>query len=224
MHSVKDLTVQVHTPDGESNSATVPANYKTAQFLKEIVRAFNLSATANWIVHDVDIDRTLEKDKSLEENGVREGHHLHFRERQNGPDPEPEPPPSATGKRKAKIGPQEPVCAWLVCIESPSLEEIGRDYKIRSGNNTIGRSPDMNICMSGDEAVSHNRHAVITFEPQTNSFHIRSGEGRSPAYVNKQAVLETIKLRPYDEIRLGTTKVLFVPFCGDNFIWVKDAS
>ena len=34
----------------------------------------------------------------------------------------------------------DPVVEWLVCIDGP---EKGRDYRIRSGNNYIGRSQDI---------------------------------------------------------------------------------
>jgi hypothetical protein len=31
-----------------------------------------------------------------------------------------------------------------------------------------------------------------------------------------------IELQPYDRIELGETKVLFVPFCGERFVWSVD--
>lgn len=225
MASVKDLKIHVHAPDGTSTSAEAPPNYKTDQFLKEIVSALGLPATADWSVHDADINRNLDKDKTLEENGVREGHHLHLRERarDSGPSPEPARPPEPsrqTGQKKAAVGESDPVVGWLVCITGT---QRGKDYKIRSGNNTIGRSTEMHICISGDDAISRDRHAVISFDPQTTSFHLMPGEGRGLAYVNDMAVLGAAKLQPYDEIRLGDTKVIFVPFCGEKFIWTKNA-
>jgi len=220
MHSMRDLRVQVHAPDGKNKAAVAPPNFKTGQFLMDLLEAFSLPATADWSVYDADIDRNLDKDKTLEENGVHEGHHLHLRER-SGRVPEPGPGPRRpSGQRRAKIGVNDPVVGWLVCIHGP---ETGKDYKIHSGNNTIGRSPDMDICISGDETISRERHAVVTFDPLSNSFHFGPGEGRSLAYVNDKTVFGTAQLQPYDEIVLGKTKVLFVPFCGDTFIWVKDA-
>lgn len=113
----------------------------------------------------------------------------------------------------------DPVVGWFVCVHGP---EKGRDYRIRSENNTIGRSKDMYICISGDESISRERHAVITFDPQQNAFHLGPGDGRGLVYVNGEVLLAHRKLQAYDEIQLGKTKLVFVPFCGDKFAWGKN--
>jgi hypothetical protein len=110
----------------------------------------------------------------------------------------------------------DPVVGWLVAIAGP---EKGRDYRIRSENNTIGRSPDMHISIPGDDAISRERHSVITFDPQRNAFHLSPGESRGLVYLNGEALLSHKQLAPYDEIMLGETKLLFVPLCGDKFKW-----
>jgi hypothetical protein len=110
----------------------------------------------------------------------------------------------------------DPVVGWLICIHGP---EKGKDYRIRNENNTVGRAQDMHICISGDDQISRERHTVITFEPQRNTFHLSPGEGRSLVYLNGEALLTHKELKPYDEILLGKTKLLFVPFCGDKFKW-----
>jgi len=110
----------------------------------------------------------------------------------------------------------DPVVGWLVCVHGP---DKGRDYRIRSQNNSVGRSQDMHICISGDDQISRERHTIITFEPQRNSFHLSPGEGRSLVYLNGEAVLTHKELKAYDKIILGATTLLFVPFCGDRFKW-----
>src|SRR6202035_5316993 len=112
----------------------------------------------------------------------------------------------------------DPVVGWLVVVHGP---EKGRDYHIRSDNNTIGRSEEMYICISGDESISRERHAVITFDPQQNAFHLCPGEGRGLVYVNGEVLLADRKLQAYDQIQLGKTKLIFVPFCGEKFSWGK---
>ncbi len=315
MPFVKDLKVHVHAPDGTSSPVEAPPSLKTGQFLRELVGAFGLSSTVHWSVHDGDIDRTLDNEKSLEENGVCEGHHLHLREHQRpeagvgrGEGEAPPPPrvheqhgqrkepegkkPTAEEKpvlkrcenghfydpakhttcpycgvsdieiepttpktpKSIKIGPPvpeeglgrtraagqppprvvapqtdeitravtpggpgiDPVVGWLVCTHG---REKGKDYRIRSENNTIGRSSDMYICISGDDSISRERHAIITFDPQTNSFYLWPGEGRGLAYLNGKALFKAEQLQPYDEILLGKTKLLFAPLCGDRFKW-----
>jgi len=113
----------------------------------------------------------------------------------------------------------DPVCGWFVAVHGP---EKGRDYRIRSENNTIGRSKEMYICISGDDSISRERHASIVFDPQQNGFHLSPGEGRGLVYVNGEVLLAHRKLQPYDRIQIGKTKLVFVPFCGEKFTWGKD--
>jgi len=112
----------------------------------------------------------------------------------------------------------DPVVGWFVC----TFGDRGRDYRIRSENNTIGRSKDMYISISGDESISRERHAVVSFDPLKNEFHLSPGEGRGLVYVNGEVLLSHRKLQAYDRIQLGKTKLVFVPFCGEKFSWGKD--
>lgn len=108
------------------------------------------------------------------------------------------------------------VVGWLVCVHGKNR---GRDYRIRSENNTVGRNESMDICISGDDLISRERHTIITFDPQQNTFHLSPAEGRSLVFLNTKAVLTPQELKPYDEIMLGATKLRFVPFCGEKFKW-----
>jgi hypothetical protein len=300
MAFVKDLKVHLHAPNGMNKTVEAPPRLKTGQFLKDVVGLFGLPTRVRWNLYDGETDRTLDHEKSLEENGVREEHHLHLREPQPA-ELKPVPPKmgekektrreeevlkrcenghfydpakhttcpycgvadieiEATAPKNVKIGPPvpeegvgrtrpayqpppragapetdeptsaitpggvrtdgveiDPVCGWLVCIHGA---EKGKDYRIRSENNTIGRSRDMNICISGDDSISRETHAIITFDPQTNSFYLRPGGSRGLAHLNGRAVFEAAQLQPYDEILLGKTKLVFLPLCGDRFKWL----
>jgi hypothetical protein len=110
----------------------------------------------------------------------------------------------------------DPVVGWLVCIHGP---ERGRDYRIHSENNMLGRSADMDIFIEHDPLISRGRHTVITFDPQNNLFYLSPGVGQSLVYLNGKAVLAHQELKPYDEILVGATKLLFFPFCRDRFKW-----
>jgi hypothetical protein len=101
------------------------------------------------------------------------------------------------------------VVGWLVCIHGRNR---GRDYRIRSENNTVGRSENMDICISGDDLISRERHTIITFDPQQKTFYLSPAEGRSLVFLNNKAVLTPQQLKPDDEIMLGATKLRFVPF------------
>src|SRR5215813_9514862 len=65
---------------------------------------------------------------------------------------------ATVGYFKEKIG-LEPVVGWLVCVEGP---DRGRDYRIRSQRNFIGRDTRMDISIAGDSQISRENHAVIS--------------------------------------------------------------
>jgi hypothetical protein len=112
-------------------------------------------------------------------------------------------------------GPIDPVVGWFVCMEGP---EKGKDYRIRSENNAIGRDEDMNISIK-DGMISRQRHAYVTFDPQTNRFYLRPGEARGLVHRNGNVVFQAEELQAYDQILLGQTTLVFVPLCGERFKW-----
>ena len=113
----------------------------------------------------------------------------------------------------------EPVVGWLVCVKGV---HFGEDFKIKSGRNFIGRSGSMNISLSADKAVSRDKHAILTYDPKSNSFLIQPGESSELCYVNDEAVLVPTKLKHNDRISLGETELVFVPFCSDTFSWTNN--
>lgn len=110
----------------------------------------------------------------------------------------------------------DPVVGWLVCVEGP---DKGRDYRIRSERNFIGRSEKMDIKISGDEAISRENHAIISYSPKKKQFRVYAGDSRGLVYLNDDEVVVSELLKPHDVIELGQTKLMFVPFCGDHFQW-----
>ena len=112
-------------------------------------------------------------------------------------------------KKKTGI---DPVVGWLVCIDGPSR---GKDYRINSERNFIGRDPSM----EGDESISRNNHAVISYNPKNNSFRLIPGEGHGLVYLNDDEVFMPMELKRGDIIEMGQTKLFFVPLCGEDFTW-----
>ena len=110
----------------------------------------------------------------------------------------------------------EPVVGWLVCIEGV---HSGEDFKIKSGRNFIGRSGDMNISLCGDRTVSRDKHAILTYDPKSNSFIIQPGESSELFYLNNEAVLVPSRLKLNDKITIGESELIFVPFCSEFFNW-----
>jgi hypothetical protein len=129
---------------------------------------------------------------------------------------------SAPGKASDRV---DPVVGWLVANEGPAL---GRDFRIRWGNNAIGRSPDQAIAISEDQSIHGQKHAFIVFDPDTNFFYLIPGNEKGLVRLHhvgetpKEAVLvtqATILIR-YDIITIGASKLIFVPLCDpDYFSW-----
>lgn len=116
---------------------------------------------------------------------------------------------------RKKIG-IDPVVGWLVCVQGP---EKGRDYRVRSERNGIGRGADMAISIAGDEAISRENHAFISFNPRKGTFRIAPGDGRGMTYLNGEEVDVPMPLEAYDRIELGQSELVFVPLCGERFSW-----
>jgi len=114
-----------------------------------------------------------------------------------------------------KLG-MDPVVGWLVCVEGPAK---GRDYRIRSEKNFVGRSEKMHICIKGDDTISRGKHAIISFNPKKQSFRLLPGESTGLIYLNDEEVDMPIALTPHDIIEMGKTKLMFVPLCGEHFKW-----
>ena len=110
----------------------------------------------------------------------------------------------------------DPVVGWLVSLDG---EEKGKDYRIHADNNYIGRSAKMDICIGGDDTISRENHAIISYDTRAKTFYLSPGEGRSIIRLNDEAVFATTKITASDIIEIGKTRLRFVPFCDGNFEW-----
>ncbi len=110
----------------------------------------------------------------------------------------------------------DPVVGWFVCIEGP---EKGVDYHMWAKINTIGRSEKNDICIKKDMTVSKDNHARIAYDPKHNNFQLIPGESTNNIYVNDDPIYVPTKLEAYDVVELGSSKMVFVPFCSDKFKW-----
>ncbi|MBP2239872.1 hypothetical protein J2Z40_000425 [Cytobacillus eiseniae] len=110
----------------------------------------------------------------------------------------------------------DPIVGWFVCIEGA---DKGKDYKIRSERNFIGRSDKMDIRIAGDEAISRENHAIVSYSPKKRLFRIYPGDSRGLVYLNDEEVIKADELQRYDIVEIGKTKLMFIPFCSDQFDW-----
>lgn len=130
----------------------------------------------------------------------------------------PTPTPEDTGKTIGFYNEMmtKPVVGWLVSIEGST---VGKDFRICSGRNYIGRGSDMDIVLEGDNRVSRSKHAIVLFDPRSQKTLCQAGESRELFYLNDDVVTGTVELKQGDVITIGDTKLMFVPFCGVLHTW-----
>ena len=129
------------------------------------------------------------------------------------PKTEPISPVAASSEESTTF---DPVVGWLVCIEGATK---GTDYRIHSQNNYIGRSAKMDISIPEDSHISAENSAIIAYDNEDRVFYFGPGSGRKIVRVNGKPALSVEKIEAYDVLTVGTTKLLFVPLCGDRFDW-----
>lgn len=113
------------------------------------------------------------------------------------------------------------VVGWLVAVKGPHR---GKDFRLQTGQNFVGRGEMMDVCLRDDQAVSRNKHAVVLYEPKNSTFYVMPGESHELAYLNGEVLLEHKTLRAGDILSLGHSELMFMPFCtADGFNWEKQA-
>ena len=114
----------------------------------------------------------------------------------------------------------DPVCGWFVCVEGT---DKGRDFRIKTERNFIGRGTNMDIVINGDDSISRENHASITFNPRNLKFTVATGEGRGLIYLNSEVIETSTEVVEYDVLEIGSTKLLFIPFSTERFSWKEEA-
>lgn len=108
----------------------------------------------------------------------------------------------------------DPVVGWLVATDGPVA---GRDFRIFSGMNTIGRHPHQVIAID-DSSIRGARHAVLVFDCAFDRFYLTAENGS--VSVNGSAITEAVELIPFSTITFGGSTLLFVPLCG-KYTWER---
>ena len=111
----------------------------------------------------------------------------------------------------------DPVVGWLVVVAGPGQGQVCR---LGGGTNRLGRASSSEISLDfGDEQISRERHAVVTYDHESRTFWVQHGEGRNLTYLGGAPVLTPTPLEAMQDIRIGATTLRFVPFCGPDFDW-----
>lgn len=89
----------------------------------------------------------------------------------------------------------------------------GRSFPLLDGQTSIGRADDQDIQLAfGDESISRQCHALITYYGAESGFLLRDGLKVNPVRLNGRAVREDVELDDGDLIQLGETTLLFMAF------------
>ena len=111
----------------------------------------------------------------------------------------------------------EPVVGWLVVISGPGR---GQSLKLGYGVNTIGRGPDSRVSLDfGDEEISRNNHALLTYDTKGRKFYIQHGGASNLTYLGDEPVLQPHEIKGREIIGIGNTQLTFIPLCGLDFEW-----
>lgn len=114
----------------------------------------------------------------------------------------------------------EPVAGWLVVVKGPGR---GGFRPVFVGMNAVGRDPSQRVSLSfGDEAISREEHAFITYDEETRCFYLQHGGKSNLVRLGSDPVLTPTELKPNDLIRIGKTTLLFIPCCGPDFSWTDE--
>lgn len=110
------------------------------------------------------------------------------------------------------------VTGWLVCVEG---EEKGRDYRLHHGFNRVGRNFTMDVQVMEDMEISEETHCSIVYDDKTNQFSLIPSHG-TITYFKGQMLNGPETLQSGDELRIGKSCFVFIPFCGEGRVWEKE--
>lgn len=128
--------------------------------------------------------------------------------------------PTVIGGDISASGQVDPVVGWLVCVEGPLR---GTDWHLHAGYNYIGREVG-DIHIKGDSQISREKHATVAYYNKNHTYYVGPAEGRNIIELNGEPVFAATQLSSGDIIVIGTTKLMFVPLCGESFAWDQEKS
>ena len=111
----------------------------------------------------------------------------------------------------------DPVVGWLVVVAGPGKGQV---MPLGYGVNALGRSACSRVRIDfGDEQISREDHAAVTYDPRGRQFYLQHGGGKNLTYLGDEPVLVPIVLEAEQEFSIGSTVLRLVSLCGPNFDW-----
>jgi hypothetical protein len=136
-----------------------------------------------------------------------------------------DPAGQAAGAAATAAAPQPldgPVVGWLVVVEGPGR---GQSVKLGYGMNIIGRGAGNRVRLDfGDDQISGDDHFRLAYDGAHRKFHLVPGRGANLVYVGDAPLLTPVELTAGAELKVGATRLRFVPLCGADWDWgIQDA-
>jgi hypothetical protein len=122
--------------------------------------------------------------------------------------------------REGTVDTPDPVAGWIVVVKGPGRGDFRPVYV---GMNSIGRAPGQRVRLDfGDETISREEHAFITYDDETRTFYLQHGGKSNLVRLGGKPVLAPTVLNPNDTFRIGNTTFRFVACCGPDFDWTSE--
>lgn len=122
-----------------------------------------------------------------------------------------------SAKADSSLANETPVVGWLVIIAGPGK---GTSIEFSFGKNEIGRDKSQHIPLDyGDDNISREAHAFIEYDPREKKCYLI--KGANLVYLNGSRIASGAESDLYmgDVIEIGSTQLVFMPFCGESFCW-----
>ena len=112
---------------------------------------------------------------------------------------------------------EDPIVGWLVVIAGPGKGQV---CPLGYGSNSLGRGNSSRVLLDfGDDLISREEHAMITYDSRGRKFYLQHGGGKNLTYLGEEPVLTPTLLENAMEFSIGRTTLRFVPLCGPGFDW-----
>lgn len=102
---------------------------------------------------------------------------------------------------------------WLVCTEGANR---GESFTITLGRSICGSDASNDICVS-DSGIEGKLHCSFIYEPKENKFYVTPENGA--VFYNGRFINKPMQLKSGDKINIGSSELIFVPFCNKNRSW-----
>ena len=121
-----------------------------------------------------------------------------------------------SGNEEKEKNPVIPCTGWLLCIAG---RQLGMDFRLYEGKNSIGRGADNNVIVTREVGAIRETRALIVYEPKENRFYVMPGMSRELCYINDELLLKNQCLLKNDTLEFGDSKLMFIPGCDEKFNW-----